>query len=143
MIQTAPAASCVPHVFDSWNCALAEMEIDVSSRPPEFVIVTVCAEESWPSGVGGKESDAGLRTSMGGEAPVPPSSTDCVPAPSVKVSRPEAGPASVGANSTANWQLEFGTRLVVPQELLETTNGGVMTTLPMGIAAAPLLVAVI
>ena len=54
MVQTAPAASCVPHVFDSWNCALAEMEIEVSGRPPEFVIVTDCAEESWPSGVGGK-----------------------------------------------------------------------------------------
>jgi hypothetical protein len=48
----------------------------------------------------------------------------------------------VGANSTANRQLEFGARLVVPQELLEGMNGGVMTTLLTGIAAAPLLVAV-
>src|ERR1700733_3565715 len=118
------------------------MEMDVSGRPPEFVMVTGMAAESWLTGVAGKASDAGLRTSAGGDSPVPLSCTVCVPAPSVKVSRPEAGPARVGANSTSTWQSEFGARLVVPQALLNRTNGGVTDTLLMGIAAALLLAAV-
>ncbi len=144
MVQTAPAASCVSHVLDSWNCALNEMEIEVRGKPPALVMVTDSTEESWPSGVDGKVSDMGLRMSVGGDSPVPLSSTVCVPAPSVKVSKPEAGPACAGANSTANWQSVFGARLVVPQELPlgAMLNGAVIETLLIGTAEALLLAAV-
>ena len=128
-------AESVPKVF-------AEVEIAVSSTPPEFVSDTVCAAESWPSAVDEKDSDVGFRTSAGAATPVPLSSTVCVPAPSTNVSSPDAGPACVGANSTCNWQSELAGRLVVPQALLKRTNGGVMETLVIGIAAAPLFPAV-
>src|SRR5579863_6523561 len=117
MVQTAPAASSDPQLLETWNCALTESEIEVSGKPPEFVSVTFSATESWPLDVDGKESDMGLRTSLGGAAPVPLSSTVCVPAPPVKVSRPDAEPSCVGANSTSNWQAELAARLVVPTEL--------------------------
>ena len=105
-------------------------------------MVTDSAAEIWPSAVDGKVSDVGLRMSVGAASPVPVSSTVWVPAPSVKVSRPVAAPACVGANSTFTWQSLLAARLVVPQALLAMTNGAVMETLLMGIADALLLATV-
>src|ERR1700733_2370793 len=115
MVQTAPAGSWVPQVFVVWNWALVEIEIAVSSTPPEFVSVTGSAAESWPSAVDGKDSNVRLRTSVGAASPVPLNCTTCVPAPSTKVREPDAGPACVGANTTSSWQTELAGRLVVPQ----------------------------
>ncbi len=46
--------------------------------------------------VGGKLNEVVERVSVGGAAPVPVRTTVCVPAPSIKVRAPIAGPAVVG-----------------------------------------------
>ena len=142
MVQTAPAANCVPQVLDTGNWTLAEMAIEVSGKPPEFVSVTVCAAESWPSGVDGKESDVGLRMSVGG-AIARAAEFYRLCAGAVGKSQQARGRAILRRREfQSNRQTEFAATLIVPQELLGRINGGVTETLPMGIATAPLLMAV-
>ena len=100
MVHTAPAANCVLQLGVSSNGPLTEMLMPVSGMPPMLVIVTGCAAEVWPWGVEAKASELGLTMPVGGARAVPVSSTICVPAPSVSVSKPAKLPVVVGANST-------------------------------------------
>src|SRR5271165_2446607 len=98
--QLACPVSCVPQLLDAWNAPLAETAIEVSGRSPLLVKLTVCAGESCPTTVPGKLSAVAPSASVGSAAPVPPSATVCVPAPSMNVSVPADAPDRVGANST-------------------------------------------
>ena len=98
-----------------------------SGSPPEFVTVTDCVAETCPADVAAKVSDAGLTVSAGAAAPVPFSGTVCVPAESVKVSRPFTAPACTGAKATETWQLALAASVAV-QEFDESTNGAVAAT---------------
>src|ERR1039458_6001501 len=137
MAQLAPPASCVPQVSDSVNGPLTAMAIPVSGRSPVFVNGTVWAGDSCPTTTPPKPSDVAGRLSVGAAQPKPLSATVWIPAPSVKVSVPEAAPRWVGANSNCIWQSACGCSVLEPHELLKMVNGGVMATPVMETAALP------
>ena len=106
-------------------------------------MVTVCGSELCPMIVGiANVTDVGVSVSVGGEFPVPDNCVLCVPASSTNVSAPVAGPATVGANATFNWQSELAANDVVPQTLLTSTNGPDILILVIATAVPPLFSAV-
>jgi hypothetical protein len=143
MVHDAGPVNCVPHVLELWNGPLAVTAMPVSSSPPLLVKVTVCADESAPTAVEAKLSEAGLRLSVAGDWPVPLSAIVCVPPEYTSVKVPAAAPAWVGENSSCIWQLVCAARLVVPQESVAIENGPLTVRLVIGVADVLLLFTVI
>src|SRR5579863_3491849 len=91
--------------------------------------------------VSGSGSEVVESVSVGAAAPVPLSWTVCVPAPSVMVSVPDAGPDCVGEKATSiSHALDAAREL--PHALAVMAKGPVAATVLMEMAAAPELVAV-